>query len=93
VGGGTRLKTLGKRRADAGGIDTMSPLTQLRASQRLILTGICTLIVFGVADTAEFYGVVDGAIAFALLLTLTVTVIWLPAAARWTRAHAGGASQ
>jgi hypothetical protein len=70
----------------------MSPLTQLRASHRLILTGISTLIVFGMADTAGFYGVVDAAVAFALLLTLAVTVIWAPAFARWTRAHAGGSA-
>jgi hypothetical protein len=70
----------------------MSPLTELRVTHRLILTGICTLIVFGLADTAEFYGVVDAAVGFALLLGLAVTVIWLPAFARWTRAHAGGTS-
>jgi hypothetical protein len=61
--------------------------------ERTILTMICTLLVFGIADQVEYYAAIDAAAAFAVLHTATLVAIWLPAAARWCRAHSGGAHQ
>jgi hypothetical protein len=65
----------------------------LGTSERTILTIVCTLLVFGIADQAEYYAAIDAAAAFAVLHTATLAAIWLPPAARWCRAHSGGARQ